>query len=534
MGKMVATFEPTQVDLFAEIGADKFFFSDIPANISQSIQDNPITPVITRDYLANLLTERQAYLDEINQLRGNLEKIGIGVEAPDKVTAEIGFLIPRDLFQNQFDEFIEHLELINRIIREFSETATGSAQKINVRQISTSDPIIFFGLDAQTIAMIAGAVTWALHTWLQAEQIKKVRNEASKITVFKNSDLKVFDDKIKKTIEAETEKKVEELLAIAKDKASRTTNEKRTHLTWTLEALLALVERGLKVEVRLLLPPPPEDAEEGQKTKVPSEFKQVEEIIPQLVFPHMEGEPILKLPSRKAPTKAPAEAPAEEPAAPPVEVPAEEPKRELPKTKLEELMEAYAQGVTSYKYDYKQDKWLIRGDKTRIMLGSAIKLTNVDLDGNHYSLFYIDNVYLVDQKATGYCEGTHSKYGRQCSSLEIRDIPYTLNYADYKDKTPADWLFEFYDKKPKIIEEGKYYVKGRQATVIIWEEDGVETKMYFDEKLGMPMRIEIGADPSKEIYDYGNLAANTVRDVDVIHRSYKDIPTEEVFYSTLP
>jgi len=218
----------------------------------------------------------------------------------------------------------------------------------------------------------------------------------------------------------------------------------------------------------------------------------------------------------------------------PAEQPAEEPKRELPKTQLEELMAAYAQKVKSYTYWYESDKYLIRGDKTKVRLANVVKITNSDIAGKHYPLFYIDNVYLAEQKATGYCEGTDHQYGRQCAMLEIKDIPYDLYYKDYIHKTPADWLFEYYGKEPTRIEAGKYYIKGRQVTVAVWEEEGVETIMYFDERLGLPLRVEIGADPTKEVYDYGALAANIVREADVTHRNVGEIPAEEAFYSTLP
>jgi len=241
----------------------------------------------------------------------------------------------------------------------------------------------------------------------------------------------------------------------------------------------------------------------------------------------------------EAPVEEPAEMPAAEepakktPAEEPVEVPAE-PKRELPPTKMEELMEAYAQGVTGYSYRIGHDKWIIRGDKARVKLGEVVQLVNINHNGKHYSLFYIDNVYLEDRKATGYCEGTHDRYGRQCASLEIKDIPYELSYADYDDIRPADWLFDFYTKKPLRIEETQYYVKGRAATLIIWDEEGIETKIYFDDQTGLPLKVEQKQGTATDIYAYDDIAANTVREVDVIHRNVGEIGSEEAFQSNLP
>ena len=208
-------------------------------------------------------------------------------------SAEIGFLIPRELFQDEFGQFIKQLAVINRIIREFSETATGSSQEIKVRQISSSDPLVFLGLDPITIGMIGATITWALDVWKRVSEIRGLRERASKIPTFKELDLKFFDEKIKATVEAEIETKAKELQGLAKDKDARTSEERRTHITWVLKTLLALVERGLKVEIRSLPPPPPEDDPEAG---LPPAFKELNETIPQLVFPEVEGSPVLELP----------------------------------------------------------------------------------------------------------------------------------------------------------------------------------------------------------------------------------------------
>ena len=308
MNGMVATFEPAQIDLFTEIGADKYFVSDIPGDIVQSVRDNPITPTVAKDYVGQFLAERQSYLSEINQLRDNLEKIGIVVSELEEGTAEIGFLIPRELFEDEFDQFIKQLAVINRIIREFSEAATGSAQEIKVRQISSSDPLLFLGLDPITIGMIGATITWALDLWKRVKEIRGLRVTASKIPEFKEAELKFFDDKIKTTIAAEIKTKAIELQGLAKDNDSRTPEERHTHITWVLETLLALVERGLKVEIRSLPPPPmPEDAEDPEAA-IRLAFKKLNETIPQLVFPEVEGSPVLELPPPEPPPESTAKA----------------------------------------------------------------------------------------------------------------------------------------------------------------------------------------------------------------------------------
>jgi hypothetical protein len=97
------------------------------------------------------------------------------------------------------------LDVVKNIIRAFSEAATGSVEPIEVRQISTSDPLFFFGMAPKTIAMIGAAVTWALSTWKQAEEIRNIRAETEKIPAFKDDPIeKLFAYKIKQQVEQVT------------------------------------------------------------------------------------------------------------------------------------------------------------------------------------------------------------------------------------------------------------------------------------------------------------------------------------------
>lgn len=304
VGNMVKSFEPAQIELFEEIGAGEYFTWDFPGEIAEWVRKNPITPAVTLEELQTFLTRRNQYIGDITQLRDNLTKLGIAASELSEGSAEIGFLIPRDLFHNELDNLIKELRVINLIIRAFSEAATGSVQAIEVRQISTSDPQFFFGLDPRTIGMIGDVITWGLEIWKRIAGIRKVRGETSATKLYTEEEIKdFFDKKIEAMIDKEIKTKVTQLLGPNADKTGRW-QEQHVHLNWTLQTILALLERGLKVEIRALPPPPPEGAEEGKEATVAPEFQKLKELIPQLVFPPVEGPPMLDLPSREPPKKA--------------------------------------------------------------------------------------------------------------------------------------------------------------------------------------------------------------------------------------
>lgn len=246
--------------------------------------------------LTEFMTQRQSYIEQITQLGGNLDKVGVLPISLQPGDAEIGFLLPRTLFNNRLDTLIKELRDVNRIIRAFSEATLGSVEEVEVRDISTSDPLFFFHIQPETIVAIGAAVTWALNTWKQVEEIRRVRAETRKTEVLTEKEATdVFDKKINEKIEAAIEAKVSEL---SKDdgKPGRA-KEQQTDLKWALESLLAHVERGMIIELRYVAPPPksPDDLEPTSTAKHDA-FESLKNIAPQLAFPKMEGPPILKLP----------------------------------------------------------------------------------------------------------------------------------------------------------------------------------------------------------------------------------------------
>lgn len=283
---------PAQIILLNEIGANDYFVEDFTAQIIDWMQKNPLTPAVTQKNVTDFRGKREQYINTLTNLRDSLRTIGIEANGLKPGEAEIGILLPRPLFDNKFERLIKELQSLNFIFRPFSEISTGGVEEIEVRQISTTDPLFFLGMSPTTIALLAGAVTWALNTWKQVEDIRKVRAETSRLTVFTPQEVsKIFEEKIKKTIDDAVEEKAEALLEHLKSEAGRQ-KEIRTHLTKALHSILAHIEWGMTVEIRLL---PPEKTAE-QTAEVQQTFNELAETAPKLSFPTIEGAPILELP----------------------------------------------------------------------------------------------------------------------------------------------------------------------------------------------------------------------------------------------
>lgn len=303
MGEVHEGFQPAQIKLLEEIGAAEFFTDDLASEIERWVMQNVATPAVAQEKLSTLISERDTYITEITQLQQNLVRMGIEVSGLEAGQAEIGFLLPRELFNNHLEDLIKELDVLKRVIRAFSEAATGSAEPIEVRQISTTDPLFFFGLPPAVIAVLGAAVTWALNTWKQVEEIREIRARTAKISAFEGGEIeKMFDETIKSHVEQAIAAHTAEIVGAINGDNHRK-NEQELHIRWALDSIISRVERGMIVEIRLLPPALQEDSEGEDQPDTTPVFKDLKAIAAQLVFPKMEGEPVLQIPPVEPDTK---------------------------------------------------------------------------------------------------------------------------------------------------------------------------------------------------------------------------------------
>lgn len=295
---LLDAFQPAQITLLEEIGAGPYFVNDIAGEIQNWIAESPASLAVVQEKLAKFIKKRTAYITQLKSLKSSLQTVGITVDELKPGEAEIGFLLPRELFDNRLDKLIGELRFVKRAIGAFSEAATGSAEPIEVRQISTTDPQFFFGLSPAVIGLIGAAVTWALNTWKQVEDIRKIRAETEKIETFKDDPIaKLFDAKIKEVVDASVEAKVQEVLKDVDGKNGRK-HEQASDMKWALESILARVERGMTVEIRLLPPATPAGDDGAAAANI--QFDNLKRVAEDLVFPKSAGTPILALPPVEA------------------------------------------------------------------------------------------------------------------------------------------------------------------------------------------------------------------------------------------
>jgi hypothetical protein len=298
---MLTAFTPAEVELMAEIGAVPYFAHDITDEIAATAQQNAVTPAVVLAKLQAIQSQRSEYITHLTSLRDALKAVGIQENTLQPGSAELGVLLPRPLFHNELAGLISELSVLNQILRLFSEVITGTIEPVEIRQISTTDPIFGFGLSLGVIIAVGKTVTWALATWKTIEEIRKLRHETQKNDAFSEQEVRdFFDTKIEKSIEKAIKEKAVEMVPVTTSDVGRK-QELHAGMEWALRSILTRIERGMTVEVRFLPPPAPKEGADPLPEEQVQQFSEINSIVPQLKFPATSDAPILALPPPEPP-----------------------------------------------------------------------------------------------------------------------------------------------------------------------------------------------------------------------------------------
>lgn len=303
-------YDPVFLDKLDDLGVRPYFTLAMVNRIQQSISENSMTPIVVQNEVETIRNERNAVLGHLNAAKGSLMGLGFNRGSLEPGEAEVGFQIPRIIFDNELGGLARELSDLRLIIRAFSELSGNPGEQIEVRQISTTDPIFFFALALGTISYIGRGVGFCLDQWKKVEEIRLLRAQTANLQAGPKGEQLVahFDEMIDEKIKSEVRKEAERLVGPGDGSAGRR-NELINHVELALSGLLARIERGMVVELRLGPPVPVPDGD-GDAAAIQEAFVEIERIRDQLAFPQPSNEPLLKLTRMKpdgeaAPSAAP-------------------------------------------------------------------------------------------------------------------------------------------------------------------------------------------------------------------------------------
>src|ERR1017187_10570750 len=107
--KLSESITPSVASMIAEMGGTDLFAQDIADKVKTSIAMNAMTPSVARDFVQELASRRATFLATVRTTMDGLQKLKVSDAPPEAGPADLAFLIPRDLFENDLADFAKEL-----------------------------------------------------------------------------------------------------------------------------------------------------------------------------------------------------------------------------------------------------------------------------------------------------------------------------------------------------------------------------------------------------------------------------------------
>ena len=292
----IVTLSPEELAQIAEVAGEQQFSPVHYTGVEQELRDNPATPATARDLLVGFMGARDVAFANLRQFLSTAEALGWDDEEQTEWPAEIGFKIPRQLFENRFDGLLGELRYLRRLLSHVSEAHGQSVEDVKLSGLSTTDPVIVLGVCYLIAKELGGLTAWALAQWKTVEEIRKLRADAGKLKSFSDEEIeKIFGDKIRAEIELGIAKESARLVEAIKPAARK--NELGNALSIDLKEFLGRIERGLTVEVRLISASDDAESEndDDEATDKTAEASELRAIAALLKFPPPSDNPVLQI-----------------------------------------------------------------------------------------------------------------------------------------------------------------------------------------------------------------------------------------------
>lgn len=273
---------PTQATAIEQLGGREYFDPNIENEVREVIQRNAMTPSVPRDYVQKLAEKRAAFLATIRGALQNMDQLGIKPSTVKTGSADIAFLIPREIFENHLANFATELGFISRLVGHVSEAITGHAEPAELEGLSSSIPTVTLLADVGVISVIGTVVNKFLDAWLKIEKIRRMRTEMKEMGI-EGAPIEVLTEQITTTVTEVVEESTDIIVAKFPGDGGRK-NELANAVRTDTQRLFGQIERGLRVEFRAA----PDAKGENQAA-----LQSISDLSKKLHFPEVAKEPIL-------------------------------------------------------------------------------------------------------------------------------------------------------------------------------------------------------------------------------------------------
>jgi hypothetical protein len=282
--KLKDLITPSQAGSIAELGGSEFFDPGLADKVRIAIESNAMTPSVARDFVQDIAVRRATFLETVRATIQGLGKLSVTPPALPAGAADIAFLIPRDLFENNVGDFAKELIFIDRLIRHITEGLTGESEPVELGSLSSSIPTITLGASLAAIVTLATIVNKFLEAWERIQKFRKLRDELIEVGM-KGTAVNELSEQVTTVIEEIVEESTQVVFAAYTGTDEGIKNERQNGVRADVRRLFGQIERGLTIEFRA----EPKGAEENNKVALNT----ITDIGRHMKFPAPSKEPLL-------------------------------------------------------------------------------------------------------------------------------------------------------------------------------------------------------------------------------------------------
>lgn len=287
-------FSPVWRQALDELKLTDLVGDALRARIESIFERNKITPSAAAEELAPIAEEVRRLDEALNRVLSGFEFFEIGAEELAPGEFEIGFVIPREAVDEELSHLGREFVKLHRILGPFLELSTGTRDDVRLRSISSSEFGVFLDSLPATALVLATALERLISGYEKVMNIR-VAYKALEDSEVSETTLRAIESDAERTMGREIERIVDDLLAGATMQSVERTNELRTELTQSLNALANRIDHGYSVEVRAGVDADddPEAPADDPTRAAALEILRMQE---RLRFANLTGQPILELP----------------------------------------------------------------------------------------------------------------------------------------------------------------------------------------------------------------------------------------------
>lgn len=273
------SLSPGWIEIIHETGYDYLFGQQLVDKVNEILASASITPVSVKSEFESLRVQLNELDQTLTELIGSLSYLGFEKNTLKPGEGEVGYLIPRELVNNELGSLKKEISELEFILKHISEAATGEKQPIKVKTISSSEFLIYVLIGLNTLALFSKGLEQILNVYKKILEIKELRQKLSEKGVSKTK-TKLIEGHVNTLMKNEIKSIVKDVMSNSPIDDDLRKNEVNNGLEIAFNKLANRIDKGVKVELRIepLIEATEEKDEEGNLIEIEVSQEELERI----------------------------------------------------------------------------------------------------------------------------------------------------------------------------------------------------------------------------------------------------------------